>query len=321
MARMGDLPKLLQSVGVLEFSRRVWNQVRDDNLFTWAAALAYAWLFALFPFILFLLALIPYLPKRFRANAEQDVPHFLTYWLPKDSAAMLLENINVQGHVKNFLNQQPRGMVLYTGLVVALWAASGGMASTMSALDKCYELDRGRPYYRQRLLAIVMTVAVMVLLLLVACLLPIGGAVKDRVVAIGLIDPHSPLLTLFDVIRWVFALAFMFSVLAIVYFKGPSIKHHFHWITPGAAFCVIVWVLLGIGFRIYMDRMGDKGYDRMYGTLGGVAILLLLFYIDALVLLIGAEINSEIDFEVLKVRRGTRDLRRAEDLDAAHTAI
>jgi membrane protein len=84
---------------------------------------------------------------------------------------------------------------------------------------------------------------------------------------------------------------------------------------------VVVWVVLGIGFRLYMDRLGGKGYDKTYGTLGGVAILLLLFYIDALVLLIGAEINSEIDFEVLKVRRGTRDFRAAEELDTAPTAV
>ena len=318
---MGDVPKLLKSVGVLEFGRRVWRQVQEDNLFTWAAALAYSWLFALFPFVLFLLSLIPYLPSNLRNQAQRDLPHFLTGWLPKDAARTVLENFKIEEHVREFLNQDRRGFVLYTGLLVALWAASGGMAATMSALDKCYELDRGRPYHRQRVLAILMTIIVMLLLLLVACLLPIGSIVKDWLVLKRHVPPTHPILLLFNIVRWIFALAFMFSVLAIVYYKGPNIKHHFHWVTPGAAFSVSVWILLGMGFRIYMDRVGDKGYDRMYGTLGGVAILLLLFYVDALVLLIGAEINSEIDFEVLKVRRGTRDLRRAEDLDAAPTAI
>ena len=323
MARLGDVPKLLQSVGVLEFGRRVWRQVRDDNLFAWAAALAYAWLFALFPFILFLLALIPYLPSRFHHSAEREVPDIIRYWLPKEAAHTLLDNVDVQGHVREFLTQHPHGFVLYSGLLIALWAASGGISATMSALDKCYEIDRGRSFYSQRLLAIAVTIAVMVLLLLVACLLPIGSVARDWVFYKypNWIHPDSPVLVIFNVIRWALAIAFMMTVLAIIYYIGPSIKHHFYWITPGSVFSICVWIILGVGFRIYMDRMGDKGYDRMYGTLGGVAILMLLFYIDALVLLIGAEINSEIDFEVLKVRRGSRDLRRAEDLDAAPTAI
>jgi len=208
-------------------------------------------------------------------------------------------------------------LALAVGLLVALWAASGGMASTMAALDKCYELDRGRPFYHKRLLAIAMTIVVMVLLLAVGTLLPVGTAVRSWIVTQGLLDSRHPLLLLFDVARWVLALLFMFLVLALIYYKGPSVKHHFYWITPGSVFCVIVWLLLGLGFRLYLDRIGGRGYDRTYGAVGGVAILLLLFYLDALVLLIGAEINSEIDFEVLKVRRGTRDFRKAEETDAA----
>jgi membrane protein len=308
MARLRDVPKLFKSVGVLEFIRRVWRQVNDDNLFTWAAALAYAWLFALFPFILFLLSLIPYLPFRLRVDAERNVEFFLTKWLPADAAKTLKENIN--GNVNNLLHQ-PKGLLLYVGLLVALWAASSGMASTMSALDKCYELDRG-----------MMTIVVMLMLLIVACLLPVASAVRDWVVARGLYKFHHAFFIAFDIVRWVLALVFMFSVLAIVYYLGPNIKHRFSWITPGAVFSVLVWVLLGVGFRLYVDRIAEASYARTYGALGGVAILMLLFYIDALVLLIGAEINSEIDFEVLKVRRGTRDLRRAENSDApAPTAI
>jgi membrane protein len=318
MARLGDVPKLFRSVGAVEFARRVWRQVNEDNLVTWAAAIAYSWLFALFPFVLFLLSLIPYLPQQYRKDAKVNVDTILTRWLPQDAARTLRQNI--EGNVDNLLHQ-PKGFLLYTGLIVSLWAASGGISATMSALDKCYELDRGRPYYKQRALAIVITVLVMILLLAVACLLPVGSAVRAWVVQHGVIDEGRGVLILFDVVRWALAMGFLLSVLAIIYFKGPSIKHHFHWLTPGAVFVVTVWVLLGVGFRLYMDHIGSRSYDRTYGTLGGVAILLLLFYVDALVLLIGAEINSEIDFEVLKVRRGTHDLRRAEDLDFAPTAL
>jgi membrane protein len=153
------------------------------------------------------------------------------------------------------------------------------------------------------------------LLVLVACLLPVGGLVKDLVVRYNVVEPANPMLIVFDVARWMLSVLFLLTVLGMIYYKGPSIKHRFNLFTPGSIFCVIAWILLAFVLRTYMDRMGD-GYNKTYGAVGGVAMLLLLFYVDALVLLIGAEINSEIDFEVLKIRRGSRDFLPAEDVQS-----
>jgi membrane protein len=308
MARLRDVRTLLRSVGPIEFFKRVWHQISDDNLFTWAAALAYSWLFALFPFLLFLLALIPYLPTRLHTEAQKFVAYALDTYLATEAKNMVRDNI--EGNVKNLLHQ-PRGALLYVGLLVALWAASGGMAATMSALDKCYDLDRGRPFYRQRPLAIAMTVAVILLLVLVGCLLPIGGIARELSIKFHFIDAGSPFLIIFDVARWALSVVFLFTVLGMIYYKGPSIRHRFYLFTPGSVFVVVTWILLGFVLRTYLDHFA-KGYDQTYGAVGGVAMLLLLFYVDALVLLIGAEINSEIDFEVLKIRRGSRDFLEAE---------
>jgi len=143
-------------------------------------------------------------------------------------------------------------------------------------------------------------------------LLPVGTAVRTWLIHRGLVtESNIGWVVLFDLVRWMLALLFMVSALTLIYHLGPSVKHHFHWLTPGAAFCLVVWVVLGLVFKLYVEKFGK--YDQTYGTVGGVAVLLLFFYIDALVLLIGAEINSEIDFEVLKVDRGTRDFIGAED--------
>jgi hypothetical protein len=92
----------------------------------------------------------------------------------------------------------------------------------------------------------------------------------------------------------------------MVYYFGPSFKQKFHTITPGAAFCVLVWIVLGVGFKLYVSRFGGaESYNKTYGAVAGAAILLLFFYIDALVLLIGAEINSELDFAVLGIPSGS----------------
>jgi uncharacterized BrkB/YihY/UPF0761 family membrane protein len=95
----------------------------------------------------------------------------------------------------------------------------------------------------------------------------------------------------------------------MIYFFGLGIRQRFRVLTPGAVFCVLVWLLLGSVFRIYVDTVGKTGYERTYGPVGGVVILLLFFYLDAVVLLIGAEINSEIDFIAYNVKPGCTDFR------------
>ena len=151
-------------------------------------------------------------------------------------------------------------------------------------------------------------------MLLVVCLLPVAGVIKGWVLKEypAMSGGWRFLLIVFDVLRTVLAVVFLVSVLSLIYHVGPGVKHRFHWVTPGAVFCIIVWVVLGLSFRLYIEKFGK--YEKTYGTVGGVAILLLIFfYIDAHVLLIGAEVNSEIDAAVLPVAPGTVDLRPAED--------
>ena len=307
MARLRDVPHVLRTVGPVGFALRVWRQGSDDLLMSWAAAVAYSWLFAVFPFFIFLMTLVPYLPPGTKATVGKELHEFI-YMFPKEGADALWPQVEGQ-----LLSPPPGSKWLrITGLVVALWAASGGMAMTMTALDRCYELRAGRSYYVQRPFAILLTIVVATLLLLVTVLLPVGGIVKALVIRQNWqgLGEGSPALLAFDIARWVLALLFMISILTVLYHFGPAVKHRFHWLTPGAVFCILVWVGLGIAFKFYVERFVD--YNKTYGTVGGAAVMLLFFYIDAAVLLWGAEINSEIDFEVLKVQRGSRNFLPAE---------
>jgi membrane protein len=310
MARLSDLPRVWKRVGFFKFWKRVLDEASHDNLLTWAAALAYSWIFAIFPFFIFLLALLPYLPVNVKTRAKHEIHIALEAALPREEASLIWTNIN-----DNYLGllYEPRGKLLYLGLGFTLVAASSGMAATMSALDRCYDLERSRPFYIQRPLALLLTTIVMVLLLVVAFLLPIGSLLKTWAIHIGYATSLSLPMLAFDVARWSLSLLFMMMVLSIIYYKGPAIRHRFRWLSPGAVFSVLVWVILAIAFRSYVEKMGDKGYQKTYGAVAGVAILLLFFYIDALVLLIGAEINSEIDFEILQVRRGSNDFLEPTD--------
>jgi membrane protein len=307
MARLRDIPHVLQTVGPIAFARRVWKQGSDDQLMTWASALAYSWLFAVFPFFIFLMTLVPYLPVVTKANVEREL-HNLVYMFPPQVADALWPQLEQQ-----LLNPPPGSVWLRVlGIVLALWAASSGMSTTMTALDRCYEIKDGRPYYQQRLLAIAMTFVIATLFLLVVVLLPIGAIVKAWIIRQNWPGLHkgSPWMIAFDIARWVIAVPFMVSILTVMYHWGPSVRHRFHWLTPGAVFSIAVWVALGFGFNIYLEHFAN--YNKTYGTVGGAAVMLLVFYIDGAVLLWGAEINSEIDFEVLKVKRGTRNFIPAE---------
>ena len=308
MARLHDVPSVLRSLGPYAFAKRVWNEILDDHLFMFAGSLAYAWLFAIFPFFIFLLNLLPFLPAQ--TLTPEDVRVFLLAMLPDQAAETLLTSMGAT--INNALAHR-RGGVLSLSLVVALWAASGGIAVTMAALDKCYEIDRPRAYYKRRPMAFLLTGAVAGLACTVVLLLPVGAAFKQWVFRQAwAADISYWTIWLFDILRGGLAIAAAFLFLSLIYHFGPSVRHKYRTVTPGAAFTLVCWVLVGLAFRAYMGRFGNK-YNETYGAVGGVAILLLLFYVDAVVLLIGAEINSEIDYAVLNVPRGTQNLRRAEE--------
>jgi len=301
MARLYDLPVVLWRVGPIAFAKRVWSEVNEDNLLVWASALAYAWLFAVFPFFIFLLTLLPYLPQRVKTGAMDSLHNAMIQVLPGDAAT------TVRNNVDDIMRRRHNGLLSF-GIILTLWAASGGMNMTLRAMDRCYDLPRGRPLYKERSLAILMTMITAALIVLLMVLLPVGSVVIHWIEAQHIKGISEGTLWLWNVARYLTALGLMFSLVAVVYHFGPSIRQDFRILTPGAVFTVGIWLLLEYLFRFYITRFGR--YDQTYGTVGGVAILLLFFYIDAFVLLVGAEINSEIDF-ARGFPRGSDDFRKS----------
>lgn len=298
MARLKDLPIVVRRIGVLTFLTNVWKEVGKDNIFTFASALAYSWLFAIFPFFIFLLSLLPYLPDQLKEDAQVQIFEGVRTQLSHDAATTLLSNLEP-------LLNQPKTSLLSIGLLITIWAASGGMAMTMAAMDAAYDCTKPRPFYRQRSLAVLLTIIVASLVISVLLLGPIGT------IAIKIALEHSemwlhrvgvsnqwlaPLVFIAGFLRYALALSMMMLVLAILHKWGTAAPTRFQFFSPGAIFSVIVWIGLGFVFRLYIDKYGK--YEKTYGTVGGVAILLLFFYIDALVLLTGAEINAEIDAQL-----------------------
>lgn len=342
MARLTDAVPVIRAVGGLKFAKVVLREVNEDNLFTWAAALAYSWLFAIFPFFIFLLSLLPLMPQQMKNEADKQINRAVDK-LGHEAADTLHGYLDPKLH--QLLYNPPRGVLTF-GLLIALWAASGGMAMTMAALDLAYEVQNKRPFYVNRAIAITMTLVAATLIILVIALLPIGTLITNKLTTStdrllghtpatqparldqtpadvsatspaatraaatqsAIVDPVSHpeeftmFLILWQISRYVLALALLVCTASMIYHFGPRVKRKFHLLTPGVVFSVSVWIMLGMLFRVYVDRFGK--YGETYGAVGGVIILLFFFYLDALVLLIGAEIDSEIEFALKKMTGG-----------------
>jgi membrane protein len=308
MAHVRDLPRAIRGIGPWAFMKRMGTEISEDSLMALGAAMAYAWLFAIFPFIIFLISLVPYLPERLRRNAEHDLAVGLYSWLQKDAADAIW--VNVYPALQAILYGS-KGTMLSIGAIVALWAASGGMSMTMAALDKSYDVELFRPYYIQKPLAIMLTILVASLILSVVVILPVGTVATNWFIDHYATTFSVPLLVVWQVLRYALGLFLMLLALALVYYWGANHEQKFRFITPGSLFCVAIWLALGYVFRMYIDRFSD--YGRTYGAVGGVAILLLFFYVDSLVLLIGAEINALVD-------RVLRDLSEQQGTSAPEPA-
>jgi membrane protein len=284
MAHLRDFLPAVRSRGPWKFIMLVVREISRDHLTTQAAAVAYAWLFALFPFILFLITLFAYIPERHKVQPESRIYDAVRTVVAHDAAETIVVNLKQVLH-------EPRSGLMSIGLIVTLWVASGGMSMTMTALDTAFDARSTWPFYIQRPIAILLTVVVTVLIVIVLLLLPVGTAIEEWLAATNQIPER--VLWVLNLARYVLAIFLLQAVLSLLYKFGTRAPRPMVFFSPGSIFTIVVWLVLGGTFRYYVDRFGS--YQKTYGAVGGVAILLLFFYLDALVLLIGAEINSQVD--------------------------
>ncbi|KGU84624.1 YihY/virulence factor BrkB family protein [Pseudomonas mediterranea] len=259
---------------------RTVTEFLDDEMSTYASALAYQMLFSLFPFILFLIALIGFL----------HLPDFFS-WLRLQSELVLppqaLEQVNP---VIDQL-QQSKGGLLSVGIVVALWTASAGVRLMMSAMNAAYDVVEGRPAWKRFPLSIIYTVGIAGMLLIAAALMVLGPQVMEWIAAqVGL---EEFIVTLWTIVRWPVIVILLMVAVALIYYVMPDVKQEFRFITPGSVLAVVVWIIASLGFAFYVKTFAN--YNAMYGSIGAIIVLLLYFYISAAVLLLGAEMNAVIE--------------------------
>ena len=199
------------------------------------------------------------------------------------------------GLVEKTLQETSRassGGKLALGLILALWSASAGMAALQDTLNAVYGVKEGRPLWKSRGLAIVLTILCSVLVLVTLAIILYGNQAANFVSAhLGL----GPVITwTWKIVQWPIAFFFLALVFAIIYYAAPDVEQrHWQWISPGAVVGILLWLAVSFGFRVYLHFFNS--YSATYGALGAVIILLLWFYMTGAAILAGAEVNVEIE--------------------------
>ena len=270
----------LRQLSVKTVLVRTVKEFLDDEMSTYASALAYQMLFSLFPFLLFLIALIGFL----------HLPDFFS-WLRLQSELVLPPQALDQVNPVIDQLQQPKGGLLSIGIVIALWTASAGVRLMMSAMNAAYDVVEARPAWKRIPLSVFYTIGIAGMMLTVAALMVTGPQVMNWLAAqIGMEDF---IVTLWTILRWPLIIVLLMVAVAIMYYVMPDVKQSFRFITPGSVLAVVVWILASLGFAYYVKTFAD--YNAMYGSIGAIIVLLLYFYISAAVLLLGAEMNAVIE--------------------------
>jgi membrane protein len=266
--------------------QRTFKSFIDDNLLSRAAELGYYFLFALFPTLVCASSILGLAAKR----ASQIYIHLLNYLaivIPRSAFQMVVDTFNQT-------TKASTGGKITLGLAAALWSASVGFSAIQDGMNTVYKVRECRPYWKARGSAILVTVLLSVIVTVNLAVL-LGGDFSARYAhahiwhhwladasAIGI---HT--------VSWVIAGLLLMLLFSTIYYYAPDLRtKRWHWLTPGAAFGIFGWIVASLGLRVYLHYFNS--YSVTYGSLGAVIILLTWFYITGLMLLFGAEINSEI---------------------------
>jgi membrane protein len=272
-----DQPSLLATV------KRTVTEFSEDNMSDWAAALTYYGLLSLFPALIALVSLVGLFADP--AATTRTITDIVTRLGPRSAADTFA------GPIKSITSHRSAaGILLVVGLATALWSASSYVGAFMRAANVIYETPEGRPFWKLRPLQILVTLVMLLLLATVALAIVLTGPVVDAVA--GPLGVGSTAVSIWNIAKWPVLLLVVVTMFAVLFYAAPNVKlAGFRWVTPGALFAIVLWLIASAAFAFYVANFGS--YDKTYGTLGGVVCLLVWMWITNVALLLGMELNSE----------------------------
>lgn len=275
----GEAPK----TGLWPTLKRTLTEFQEDNLSDWAAALTYYGLLSLFPALIAMVSLIGIFGNPQTTTAK--LTEIITEIGPESGAETF------KGPIESIVkNQSAAGFAFVLGLAAALWSASGYVGAFIRASNIIYETPEGRPFWKLRPLQIAVTLAMIVMMALLAVGLVLTGPVVEAIAKpIGL---SSTAVDVWNIAKWPVMAAIFILMVDVLFYTSPNVKMRgFRWVTPGAIVAIVVWALASALFALYVANFSS--YDKTYGTLAGLVVLLLWFWITNLAILFGHQLNAE----------------------------
>lgn len=276
------LARLRVPISWREILRRTFREALfEDNCLGMAAQLSYYFFFALFPTLLVLIAIASYFPAE---RLIDDMLGMLSGVVPSEALAIITDQLRK-------ISEGEQGGLLTLGVLAALWSSSAAMTAITDTLNRAYDVDESRPWWKVRLRAIALTVGLSAFILLSAALVLVGPTVAEQLATRLELGPVFE--WTWKLLQWPVIFGLVSSAVAAVYYYAPDVKQEWIWLTPGSLLTTVVWLAASLAFKFYLASV--TSYTETYGAIGGVMVLMLWFYISGLILLLGAEMNAEIE--------------------------
>ena len=258
------------------FSKELYVRIRDDDVPALGATFAYHLLLSMFPFLLFLAAIASYTPL-----SHGDAFGDLSAIVPTDALRV------VQSTLLEIADGN-RTNILSLSMLITIWLASNGFAAVARGLNKAYDITETRGFIKVRALSLLFVPLIALGILLETVAVVFGNVLLCRISKA--LCWSSAGVTLVHMLRFVLPLVLLVGIFSLLYAIIPNRRLRFRQVFPGAVFASAVWALASLAFSFYVDRFAN--YARLYGSLGGVVILLVWLYLTSVVLLVGSEINA-----------------------------
>lgn len=260
---------------------RLKTKILEDDIMTGGAALTFYLFLSIFPAMIFLLALLPYLPIE---NLDQLIMKLIFQVLPNETAAMF------SGLIHKLTSDQNLKLVSF-GFLATIWASSSGMSGIIRQLNKIYDVKEVRPLWKSQGVAVLMTIIFIPLTILAMSLIALGRHLQEGLA--HFFGFQNPVPLGLEITRFGIAIFFLLIGLSFIYCYAPNVKQKFKLISVGNVIAVALFILAILGFRLYVDNFTN--YSALYGSIGTVIVLMLCLFIAAFALLFGAEVNVALE--------------------------
>lgn len=261
------------------------DKVSDNQLYEKSYGVAFNFTLSLFPAIIFLFALIPFLHTFFPSISQGEILHFLQDVLPQSVFAVTAETIYDTLHIR-------QGGLVSFGVLFALFLATNGVSSLMNAFNRSYRTVERRSWFKTRFIALILTLILALALILGIVILIIGQIMINWLVEMGWMKEDWIYYSIFALKYLVIFVAFYLAI-ASIYFWGPAIHDKWRFFSMGSMLATLLCVMVSIGFSMYVTSFGT--YNKLYGSIGAIIALMIWQWLMSFILLLGFEFNASID--------------------------